>query len=113
MEGKRSNSNSDKDLFYTKWYMAHNKFRKIFGFLLLMFLVEWNPMKTCSIHEFGKRTPTNRTTAHSIARAYRKGGGGVDGGCGSGKGKIDIIIRFSVSHIYLVSESNSAALVDY
>lgn len=48
-------------IYLYKMMRSHNEFRKIFGFLLLllMFLLEWNPMKTCSILEFGKRTHHN------------------------------------------------------
>lgn len=55
-------------IYFYKMMRTHNEFRRIFGFLLLMFLVEWNPMKTCSIHEIGKK---NTNESHHSTHTYR------------------------------------------
>lgn len=61
MAGKQAGRRAAIKIYSYKMMRSHSEFRTIFGFLLLMFLVEWNPMKTCSIHEFAKRTHTNES----------------------------------------------------
>lgn len=95
-------------IYFYKMMRTHNEFRRIFGFLLLMFLVEWNPMKTCSIHEIGKKntneshhsththTP-HRTVSHRTV-SHRKGGDGSSGGKGRLISSLDFQLAIFISY---------------